>query len=105
MEDEERAEVLAEVLRERMSSVQYILDEWSVPEAEAFNYAQLKDLIWQIAAPLGLSLLGFSMAENARHGNPGDSDLQEAQALFGRIGEEMGTRLDQFLDIAGMLRG
>jgi hypothetical protein len=105
VEDEARAEVLAEVLRERMPSIQYIIDEWSVPEAEAFNYAQLKDLIWQIAAPLGLSLLGFSLAENGRHENPGDADLQEAQVLFSRVGEEMGTLLDQYLDIAGILRG
>ena len=105
LEDEDRAEVLAEVLRERMPSIQYIIDEWSVPEAEAFNYAQLKDLIWQIAAPLGLSLLGFSLAENARRENPGNADLQEAQALFGRVGEEMGTLLDQYLDIAEILRG
>ena len=105
MEDEEGAEVLAEVLRERIQSIQYIIDEWSVPEADAFNYAQLKDLVWQIAAPLGLSLIGFSMAENARHSDPGNAELQDAQALFGRVGEEMGTLLNQFLEIAVMLRG
>jgi hypothetical protein len=105
VEDEVGAEVLVEVLRERMQSVQYIIDEWSVPEAEAFNYAQLKDLIWQIAAPLGLSLLGFSIAENARRSDPGNSELLDAQQLFGRVGEEMSARLNQFLEIAAVLRG
>jgi len=104
VEDEEGAEILAEVLRERMQSVQYIIDEWSVPNADAVNYAQLKDLIWQIAAPLGLSLLGFSMSDNARRSDPGNDELQQAQALFGRVGEEIGDLLNQFLGIAALLR-
>jgi hypothetical protein len=105
MNDDAGIDVLAEVLRERMESVKYIIDEWSVPGADAVNYAQIKDLIWQIAAPLGISLLGFSLAEDALQNDPGDISLEEAQALFGRVGEEMGSRLEQFLDLATLLGG
>lgn len=105
MNDDADIDVLAEVLRERMESVKYIIDEWSVPGADAVNYAQIKDLIWQIAAPLGISLLGFSLVEEARQTDPEDTALQDAQALFGRVGEEMGSRLEQFLDLATLLGG
>ncbi len=104
MDDRERAEILAEVLRERMTSVKYIVDEWSVPESEAVNYAQIKDLIWQIAAPLGLSMLGFSASQRSRQEDPGDVDVMEAQALFARVGEDVGALLERFLTTAGRLR-
>lgn len=104
MEDRERAEVLAEVLRERLSSLRHIIDEWSVPEAEAVNYAQIKDLIWQIAAPLGISMLGFSVTERARAEDPGDIDILEARGLFSEAGEEAGALLESFLTIANRLR-
>jgi len=104
MEDRDRAEILAEILRERMPAVQHIIDEWSVPEAEAVNYAQIKDLIWQIAAPLGLSMLGFSVTERARNEEPGDIDLLGARALFARAGEESGALLESFLSVAQGLR-
>ena len=38
MDDRERAEILAEILRERMPSVRHIIDEWSVPESDAVKY-------------------------------------------------------------------
>lgn len=104
MDDRERAEILAEVLRERMSSLRYIIDEWSVPESEAVNYAQIKDLIWQIAAPLGLSMLGFSVSERVRQTDPGDIDVLEARALFAQAGEDAGALLERFLSIASGLR-
>lgn len=104
MDDHERAEILAEVLRERLPSVQYIIDEWSVPESEAVNYAQMKDLIWQIAAPLGLSMLGFSASERARQVDPGDIDAIETRALFSKTGEETGALIEHFLSAAGRLR-
>ena len=104
MDDRERAEILAEVLRERLPSIRYIVDEWSVPESEAVNYAQVKDLIWQIAAPLGLSMLGFSVSERARHDDPGDIDVLEAHALFAQAGEDSGALFERFLLIANGLR-
>lgn len=104
MEDRDRAEILAEILRERMPSVQHIINEWSVPEADAVSYAQIKDLIWQIAAPLGLSMLGFSVTERARAEDPGDVDLLGDRALFARAGEESGALLESFLAVAHGLR-
>ena len=104
MDDRERAELLAEVLRERLSSIRYIIDEWSVPESEAVNYAQVKDLIWQVAAPFGLSMLGFSVSERARQSDPGDIDVLEDQALFAQAGEDAATLLERFLLIAAGLR-
>ncbi len=104
MDDRERAEILAEVLRERMPSIRYIVDEWSVPESDAVNYAQIKDLIWQAAAPLGLSMLGFSVSERARQTDPGDIDVLETQALFAQAGEDFGAMLERFLSVASELR-
>ncbi len=104
MDDRDRAEILAEILRERMPTVRHIIDEWSVPEADAVNSAQIKDLIWQIAAPLGLSMLGFSVSERARREDPGDIDLMQARALFASAGEESGALLERFLSVAHGLR-
>jgi hypothetical protein len=104
VDDRERVEILAEVLQERMASVRYIIDEWSVPQAEPVNYAQIKDLIWQIAAPLGLSMLGFSVVERAVHDDPGDIDALGTRALFAQVGEDAGVLLERFLTIAGELR-
>lgn len=104
MDDRERSEILAEILKERLPSIRYIIDEWSVPQAEAVNYAQIKDLIWQIAAPLGLSMLGFSVAERAHQEDPGDIDLLQSRALFARTGEDAGALLERFLNVAGGLR-
>ncbi len=104
MDDRDRAEILAEILRERMPTVRHIIDEWSVPESDAVNYAQIKDLIWQIAAPLGLSMLGFSVSERARMEDPGDIDLMQERALFAGAGEESGALLERFLSVAHGLR-
>ncbi len=104
MDDRDRAEILAEVLRERMPSVRHIIDEWSVPESDAVNYAQIKDLIWQIAAPLGLSMLGFSTVERALREDPGDIDALGDRALFAQAGEDTGALVEQFLEMAGRLR-
>ncbi len=80
-----------------MASVRYIIDEWSVPDSDAVNYAQIKDLIWQIAAPLGLSMLGFSTVERALREDPGDIDALGNRALFAQAGEDTGALLEQFL--------
>ncbi len=104
MDDRDRAEILAEILRERMPTVHHIIDEWSVPDSDAVNYAQIKDLIWQIAAPLGLSMLGFSVSERARMEDPGDIDLMQERALFAGSGEESGALLERFLSVAQGLR-
>ncbi len=104
MDDRARAEVLAEILRERLSGVERVVEEWSVPGAEAVSYAQLKDLIWQLAAPLGLSMLGFGAADRARQQGDVDTDLLAAQALFARTGESTGALLERFLAAAGALQ-
>jgi hypothetical protein len=104
MDDRDRAEILEEILQERLPSVQYIIDEWSVPEADAVNYAQIKDLIWQLAAPLGLSMLGFRATQRERQNDPGDIDLLSAEALFLRTGEEVEALLERFLAVADGLR-
>lgn len=104
IEERERVEVLAEVLRERLPGLRHIIDEWSVPQADPLSYAQAKDLIAQIAAPLGLALVGFSAAERARRDDPGDLDTLQAQALFARAGEELSQALDRFLAIAAQVR-
>lgn len=104
MEAQDRVEILAEIVRERLPSVRRIIEEWSVPEAEAVSYAQLKDLIWQLAAPLGLSMLGFSAAERARREEPTDPELQAAGELFARVGEDAGQALERFLSVADSIR-
>src|SRR5689334_22992634 len=100
MDDRERMDILAEILRERASSTRHVLDEWSVPHADPLTYAQAKDLIWQIAAPLGLSMLGFSAAERVRRDDPGDPDIQSALAGFARTGEETGRLMERLLRAA-----
>jgi len=96
MEDRDRAEILAEILRERLPGVQRTIEEWSVPHADPVNYAQLKDLIWQVLAPLGL-------AERAAL-EGADPDLLQERALFARIGEDAGRVLDRLLAAAGEVR-
>lgn len=104
MDDRDRAEVLAEILRERLRGVERVVEEWSVPQAEAVSYAQLKDLIWQLAAPLGLSMLGFSAADRAHREGDVDTDLLATRALFARIGQDTGALLERFLVAAGDLQ-
>lgn len=101
---EDRVEILAEIVRERLPSVQRLIEEWSVPESDAVNYAQMKDLIWQAAAPLGLSLLGFRAVEHARLEDPSDLDLQQAGALFSRVGGDAGDIIERFLRAAADVR-
>ena len=105
MDDLARVEILEEILRERLPTVRHIIDEWSVAGAEALSYAQSKDLIWQIVAPLGLSMIGYSAAERARQEEPGNLDLLEARELFARTGEDVGRLLELFLEVAGRVRG
>ncbi|HET9014490.1 MAG TPA: hypothetical protein VFN57_02765 [Thermomicrobiaceae bacterium] len=104
MDERARADILAEILRERLPGVERVVEEWSVPEAEAVSYAQLKDLIWQLAAPLGLSMLGFSAAEHARQAGEIDVDLQAGQALFARVGQDTGRLLERFVRAAADLQ-
>lgn len=104
MDERERADILAEILNERLPSVRHILDEWSVPESDALNYAQAKDLIWQLAAPLCLSMLGFSAAEHAHQEDPGDPDLARDQVQFARVGEDVADLLNRFIAIAAGVR-
>lgn len=104
MDDRDRVEILAEILRERMPNVQRIVEEWSVPEADLVSLAQIKDLIWETMAPLGLSILGFSAAERERRQSPADPDLAEASALFARAGEDAGRLLERFLQAADRIR-
>lgn len=101
---EDRVEILAEIVRERLPGVQRLIEEWSVPESDPVNYAQMKDLIWQAAAPLGLSLLGFRAVERARLEDPGDLDLQQAGALFSRVGGDAGDIIERFLRAAADVR-
>lgn len=103
MDDRDRAEILAEILRERLPGVQRTIEEWSVPHADPVTYAQLKDLIWQVLAPLGLSLIGFRAAERAAL-EGADSDLLQDGALFARIGEDAGRVLDRLLAAADEVR-
>jgi len=100
-----RAEILAEILRERLPTVRHFIDEWSVAGSDAVSYAQTKDLIWQIAAPLGLAMIGYGAAERARREEPGNQDVVEALSLFARAGEDAGRLLDQFLAAAAGIRG
>lgn len=104
MEEHDRVEILAEILTERLATVQRVIEEWSVPAAEPVTYAQLKDLIWQVAAPLGLSMIGFSAAERARRESPADLDLLRARELFGRAGEDASQLLERFLQAADAVR-
>ena len=104
MDDLEQVEILAEVLRERLPTVTHIIDEWGVAGSDATSYAQIKDLIWQIAAPLGLAMLGYSAAERARQDEPGNLEVGEAQALFARAGEDCGGVLGLFLGAASRVR-
>lgn len=106
MEAQDRVEILAEIVRERLPSVQRIIEEWSVPEGEAVSYAQLKDLIWQLAAPLGLSMLGFSAAERARRevGASTDPEILAASEFFARVGDNAGQALERFLSVADSIR-
>ena len=105
LDEQTRAEILAEVLRERLPTVRHIVDEWSVAGSDAVSYAQTKDLIWQLAAPLGLAMIGYSVAERARQEEPGNLDVIEATRLFARTGEDVGRVLDQFLAAAAGIRG
>lgn len=104
MDVHDRADVLAEILRERLPSVQRVIEEWSVSGAEAVSYAQVKDLIWQLAAPLGLSLLGFSATEQALRQSPSDTDIMAERELFARAGDDAGRALEQFLTAADKIR-
>lgn len=104
MDEQDRAEILAEILEERLPTVQRVIEEWSVPGAEAVNYAQLKDLIWEIMAPLGLTVIGFSAAERARQASPADPDLLSARDLFAHVGADIGRLLDRFLETADAIR-
>jgi len=103
MDERRRAEILAEILEERLPGVERVIQEWSVPHAEAVSYAQLKDLIWQAAAPVGLSMLGFSAADRARREGDIDADLLAARALFARIGQDTSDLLERFLAAAADL--
>lgn len=104
MDDRDRVEILDEILRERGSSVQRLIEEWSVPHADPLTYAQAKDLIWQIMAPLGLSLLGFRAAERAQQVAPADAALRDALYRFHQTGEEAGQVLERLLQIADSVR-
>ncbi len=104
MEDRDRAEVLAEILDERLASVRHLLDEWSVPQAEALTYAQAKDLIWQLFAPFGLAMLGYRVAERALREEPYDPALRSALERFTQTGEAVGNLLERFLAAAGEIR-
>ncbi|MDI3340954.1 MAG: hypothetical protein QJR03_10530 [Sphaerobacter sp.] len=104
MEDRDRAEILAEILRERLPGVQRTIEEWSVPQADPVTYAQLKDLIWQVLGPLGVSMIGFRAAERAAAAG-GDVEVLQARALFARVGEDAGRVLERLLTAAGQVRG
>jgi hypothetical protein len=104
MDDQDRAEILDEILRERMRAVRSILDEWSVPEADALTYAQAKDLIWQIAAPFGLAMLGFRVAEQALSDDPGNLDLMQSLRRCSRTGDDAGQLLERLLQTAARVR-
>jgi hypothetical protein len=104
LDDEQRVEILAEILRERLPTVRHVVDEWSVAGSDPVSYAQTKDLIWQIAGALGLAMVGYSAAERARHEDPGDLELLEAQRLFARSGEDVGRVLERFLAAAARVR-
>lgn len=104
MDERERMAILAEVLEERLPYVQNVLDEWSVPESDALSYAQAKDLIWHLVAPLGISLIGYRAAERALDDDPGDSDAQQAYERFTSVGKRIGDMLDDALHAAHTVR-
>lgn len=101
---EDRVEILAEIVRERLPHVQRLIEEWSVPESDPVSYAQMKDLIWQAAAPLGLSLLGFRAVEHAHLDDPGNIDLRQAASLFSQVGSDTGDIIERFLQAAAGVR-
>jgi hypothetical protein len=104
MDERERMLILAEILDERLPYIQSVLDEWSVPESDALSYAQAKDLIWHLVAPLGISLIGYRAAERALDDYPGDSDAQHAHERFTSVGKRIGDMLDDALQTANSVR-
>ena len=104
MDDQQQVEILEEILEERLTSLRHIINEWSVPEADALNYAQAKDLIWQMGAPLGLAMVGYSAAERVLREDPANHEMLQAQELFASSGEEIGQILDRFLAAADRVR-
>lgn len=103
MDNHARVEILAEILRERLPSVQRVIEEWSVPHSDPVTYAQVKDLIWEVLAPLGISMLGFSAADRAAQEST-DPDILQARALFARTGEDTGRLLERLMQIADSVR-
>lgn len=104
MDERDRMLILEEVLNERLPYVQNVLDEWSVPEADALTYAQAKDLIWHLVAPLGISLIGYKAAERVLDESPGDASAEEAFHQFASVGKQIGDILDDALRSAGSVR-
>jgi hypothetical protein len=104
MEDHDRVMILSEILSERLPYLRNVVDEWSVAESDALNYAQAKDLIWQLMAPLGISLVGFKAAERVLDENPTDQDAREAYQQFTSVGREIGDMIEYFLQSADSVR-
>ena len=99
-----RLEIIVEVLRERLPAARRVVEEWSVPGPEALTYSQAKDLIWQVAAPFGLAMLGYTLAERLVEAGDADLDLLASQGHLAHVGEETGALLDRLLRAADQVR-
>jgi hypothetical protein len=100
MDDQDRVEIIDE----RLPHVRHIVQEWSVAESDALNYAQTKDLIWQLVVPLGLSMIGFKAAERVLDENQADTGARDAYEQFTRIGSDVDDLIEQFLYNADSIR-
>ena len=104
MDERERMMILLEILDERYPYVQNMLNEWATDGADALSYAQAKDLVWQLLAPLGISLIGYRAAERALDDYPSDPDAREAYERFTAVGQQIGDTLDDALNVAHSVR-